>query len=192
METIIRYLSHPQVQIEEAKEIHLWSLDAIGRQRVDRLVKSNALKGTTRVISSMETKAIETAQPIADALGCDLEIRALMHENDRTATGFLPQDEFEKVADAFFAHPDESVRGWETANAAQARIVRAIEKCLKTQTEGHVLIVGHGGVGTLLFCALAGIPIARKHDQGAGGGWYFEFTDAARKPMAPWRRMENL
>lgn len=36
-------------------------------------------------------------------------------ENDRSSTGFLPPEEFEVVADAFFAQPGVSVRGWETA-----------------------------------------------------------------------------
>ena len=46
-------------------------------------------------------------------------------ENDRSATGFLPREEFWATADLFFAHPTESIRGWERAIDAQARIVAA-------------------------------------------------------------------
>ena len=67
------------------------------------------------IISSAEVKAVETAMPLAKALGCAHIIRDRMHENDRSATGFLPPDEFEAVADQFFAHPDMSTRGWGTA-----------------------------------------------------------------------------
>lgn len=157
------------------------------------LARSDALLGTKHVISSAETKAIETAAPLAEALGCHLVVREAMHENDRSATGFLPPDEFERVADQFFARPQESVCGWETADAAQARIVREVRDCLEQCKEGDVLLVGHGGVGTLLFCYLSGVPISRTFDQSVGGGGcYFEFTTKLGKPLAAWQPIEEL
>lgn len=101
-----------------------------------------------------ETKAIETAAPLAKAVRYLLEVREMMHENDRTATGFLPSNEFEAVADQFFAHPDDSVRGWETARAVQSRIVAEVKECLEKYRDGDLLFVDHGGVGSLLFCHL--------------------------------------
>jgi hypothetical protein len=44
------------------------------------------------------------------------------------ATGYLPKREFEAMVDAFFAQPQTSVRGWEPAADAQARIVCAVER----------------------------------------------------------------
>ncbi|MFZ5730653.1 MAG: histidine phosphatase family protein, partial [Pseudomonadota bacterium] len=94
-------------------------------------------------------------------------------ENDRSATGFVPPDPFERLADAFFAHPEESVRGWETAAAAQGRIVAATMEILQAHPgPGDVAIVAHGGVGTLLLCHLKGLPIARAHDQPHQGCWW--------------------
>ncbi|WP_367646840.1 histidine phosphatase family protein [Ruegeria arenilitoris] len=191
---IVRYLTHPQVQIDPAVDIPDWSLNDVGRSRVSRLAESlGVLRGTTRIISSQETKAIETAQPLAVALGLELEMRQDMHENDRSATGFLPPVEFEGVADQFFAHPNVSVRGWETASAAQDRIVRAVKSCLSEHGEGDILFVGHGGVGTLLFCALAQLPIDRRYDQGPGGGGnWFQFSTDDMKPLHGWRCIEEL
>ncbi|WP_246055046.1 histidine phosphatase family protein [Paracoccus gahaiensis] len=152
-----------------------------------------ALSGTRRVVSSDETKAIETASPLARALGVTLEIRPKMHENDRSATGFLPPSEFETVADQFFAEPTKSVRGWETAEDAQRRIVTEVEACLAGPQEGDVLVVGHGGVGTLLFCALSGSGIDRCFDQGpGGGGCWFAFDAQDRMPRRGWQPMEAL
>jgi broad specificity phosphatase PhoE len=88
-----------------------------------------------------------------------------MGENDRSATGFLPPSEFEATADRFFAEPDWSVRGWETARAAQARIVAAVRTAL-LDISGDALFVEHGGVGTLLYCALRRVEIDRRYDQG--------------------------
>lgn len=189
----IRYLSHPQVLIDPAKPIPEWSLNDVGAKRVLALAGSGALAGTEHVISSAETKAVETASPLAEALQCRLEIREAMHENDRTATGFLPPAEFEAVADQFFASPDVSVRGWETAKSAQDRIVKEVKECLLSCPTGDVLFVGHGGVGTLLLCYLSGLPIGREHDQGpGGGGCYFEFSQHRSAPNLRWRPLEHL
>ncbi len=169
-----------------------WSLSEKGRSRVNSLVQSNALRGIARVISSTETKAIETAAPLADRLGCALETREFMHENDRSSTGFLPPQEFESVADQFFAAPADSVRGWETALQAQRRIVAEIEHCLEPPASGDVLFVGHGGVGTLLLCHLLGVPISRELDQGPGGGGnYFRFRIDSCRVMHRWLPMEH-
>ncbi|MCP4070637.1 MAG: histidine phosphatase family protein [Hyphomicrobiales bacterium] len=170
MQRTIRYLSHPQILIDPRKPVPNWSLNDLGKKRVANLAKSDALVGTLHVVSSAETKATETAFPLAEALGCAEEIRADMHENDRSATGFLPAKEFEIVANRFFANPDESVRGWETAASAQARIVKEVVTFLRKHPDGDILFVGHGGVGTLLYCHLSGVPISRKYDQVPGGG----------------------
>jgi broad specificity phosphatase PhoE len=95
----IRYLTHPQVQIEPAVPVPDWRLSRRGRERVAALAATNALAGTTHIVSSAERKAVETAEPLAAALGIVIEIRDAMHENDRSATGFLPPAEFEIVAD---------------------------------------------------------------------------------------------
>ncbi|MDB6178726.1 phosphoglycerate mutase family protein [Paracoccus sp. Z330] len=194
MPATIRYLTHPQVLIEPNKDVRKWSLNQAGFDRVAALAaRPGALIGTGRVISSPEIKALETAAPLARALGLELETRPRMHENDRSATGFLPPEEFETVADQFFAAPDDSARGWETANQAQRRIVTEIQTCLATPGDGDVLFVGHGAVGTLLFCALSRIGIDRRYDQGPGGGGnWFEFDLQHQRPLQGWQPMEAL
>lgn len=194
MPPIARYLTHPQVLIDAEKEITRWSLSDAGRRRVEALAGSlGTLSSTMRVISSAETKALETVRPLASALGVSIEVRRLMHENDRSSTGFLPPDEFERVADQFFACPSERVRGWESAKTAQDRIVGDVESCLTGHIEGDVLFVGHGGVGTLLFCALADQRIDRRFDQGpGGGGCWFQFDIPQRKTTQGWQTMETM
>ncbi len=150
------------------------------------------MRATRRIISSTETKAVETASILAGALGLELETRAAMHENARSATGFLEPGEFETVANRFFAEPGKSVRGWERAVDAQARIVREVETVLADHQGGDVLIVGHGGVGTLLYCHFAGLPISRDHDQPPGGGNFFTVQRESCKVRHPWRPMEEL
>ena len=110
---------------------------------------------------------------------------------DRVAFSFVKLLRF--VADRFFAEPDQSVRGWETARAAQQRIVAEVEACLSDAPVGDILFVGHGGVGTLLYSALMGLPISRRYDQGPGGGGnWFAFPLDTRKPLSGWQPMERL
>ena len=146
-----------------------------------------------RIVSSGERKAIETGEILARHLRLAVEVRERMHENDRSATGFLPPPEFEAVADQFFANPHKSVRGWERAIDAQARLVRAVEEiAAKDKTSGAIAIVSHGAVGTLLYCHLAGEPIARRRDQPPnGGGNYYRFTLSPRAAHGWWHAIDG-
>ncbi len=189
---IVRYLTHPQVAIDPKVPVERWGLNETGSRRVVVLAASGVLGGTCLVISSGETKAIDTAAPLAAALGVEHRVREGMHENDRSATGFLPPAEFEEVADQFFARPEESIRGWERAVDAQARIVRETLAALAEAPAGDVLLVGHGAVGTLLMCHLAGWPIDRSRDQTGGGGNVFAFERDGLRLKHGWTPMEMM
>lgn len=188
----VLYLSHPQVHIDPDTPVPEWGLNGIGHARVAALAASGALHAVGAVFSSEETKAIETATPLAHAL--DLPVTQLpnSHENDRSATGYLAPDSFERTADAFFAHPETSIHGWETARDAQTRIRHAVDQALRLTPAETLLIVGHGAVGTLLWCALSGKPISRQHDQTGGGGNVFAFHPPDGPPDGPWRPLETL
>ncbi|HEV2158882.1 histidine phosphatase family protein [Bradyrhizobium sp.] len=190
--SIVRYLTHPQVQIDPDVPVPQWGLSPVGRARTEAVADASWLANTTQIISSGERKAVETAEIIAAELGITIDIREAMHENDRSATGFLKPTEFEAVADQFFAQPDISVRGWERAIDAQARIVCEAEAVLSRNRAGDVLFVGHGAVGTLLFCHVAGRPIDRAYDQPAGGGHVFAFARETRQILHGWRRLEEI
>lgn len=145
-----------------------------------------------RVVSSAERKAIETAEILSDHLSLRPEIRERMHENDRSATGFLPPSEFEAVANEFFAHPDQSIRGWERAIDAQTRIREEVDAVLAQHAQGDVAFVGHGGVGTLLLLSLSRQPISRAADQPAGGGNFFAFDPASLQVLHGWRPIDEI
>ncbi|MGI2032851.1 histidine phosphatase family protein [Rhizobium panacihumi] len=181
------YITHPQVRIDPTVPVPLWGLSDIGRARAEQAARSDWAKQLGRIVASDETKAIETAEILAAANDIPIMIAPDTHENDRSATGFLTQPEFEKAAAWFFANPQESFRGWERAVDAQARIVSAVERILSDHNpDMPIAFVGHGGVGTLLKCHLAGKPIARDGDQPAGGGNLFCFDLANRAISCDW------
>jgi broad specificity phosphatase PhoE len=186
------YITHPQVRIDPDVPVPQWGLSDLGRERTEKAATLGWAKQIGRVISSDETKAIETADILAEAADVPIEIVEGMHENDRSATGFLPPPEFEAAADWFFANPTESFKGWERAADAQARIVAAIEAILADHDPTvPIAFVGHGGVGTLLKCHLRQIPISRAEDQKGGGGNLFRITLADRAVSCDWTPIET-
>ncbi|MGB6117582.1 MAG: histidine phosphatase family protein [Mesorhizobium sp.] len=185
------YLTHPQIVIDPSIPVPDWSLSELGKARVSAILSKPWLARIGRIVSSEERKATQTAAMIADALSLGVETRAYMGENDRSATGFIPPEKFEAAADAFFGAPETSYRGWERAIDAQARIVAAVDAALRQDGATPVLFVGHGGVGTLLKCHLAGVPI-RRLVQPPGGGNIFAFDLADRRLLCDWTPMETF
>ncbi len=186
------YITHPQVRVDPDTPVPQWGLSDIGVSRARSASALPWVRRLRRIVSSAEIKAMETAAILAEAAGIDYETVDAMHENDRSATGFLSPSEFEKAADWFFAHPTESFRGWEKAIDAQRRIVRAVEAALAGHDPARpIAFVGHGGVGTLLKCHLAGVRISRSKDQPGGGGNLFAFSLADRRVTCDWTAMEN-
>jgi broad specificity phosphatase PhoE len=153
------------------------------------------VKEVRSIFASSERKARDGAQILADGLGLSgYAVVDDLGENDRSATGYLTNQEFEATVDAFFVHPQESVRGWEPAIIAQARIVGAVEKILSQPGDGDLAIIGHGGTGTLLYCHLAGLPVDRCYGQPAtnGGNW-FAFDRISRQLSDHgWRSIDPL
>ena len=186
------YLTHPQVEIDPAVPVARWPLNAQGRARAEMAARGAWAAGVTAIVSSEETKAVETAAIIGAALGVTPAARADMGENDRRSTGYLEAVAFEAMADRFFAAPDVSAEGWETARAAQARVLAAADDVLSGDLPpGDVLFVGHGAVGTLLMTALAGLEISRALDQPRGGGNVFSFDAATRRMLHRWLALED-
>jgi broad specificity phosphatase PhoE len=192
MTFVLRYLSHPQVQIDAKILVPEWGLSDIGVKRTNDIKTATALKSTSLIISSNEKKAIETAVLIAESLGLSVKIQKDLHENNRNSTGFLKPDEFEIVASQFFAEPEKNVRGWEKAIDAQSRIVSEVENIFSNHKGGDILMVGHGGVGTLLMCHFAGFPISRQYDQPSGGGNFFSVQLNSNELLHQWLPMEKL
>lgn len=190
MSTLV-YVTHPQVQVDASVPVPEWGLSDIGRVRAIAMLDQPWVGAIRRIVSSAERKAVETAEILARHLRLAVEVRQRMHENDRSATGFLPPPEFEAVADQFFANPYGSIRGWERAIDAQNRIVSEVDTVLATRQAGDIAVVGHGGVGTLLLLSLSGREISREPDQPPGGGNYFAFDIGARQVIHGWRPIDR-
>ncbi len=181
------FITHPEVTVDPATPVEQWSLSEAGLRSAHLLSGYAWTTALRHIVASEEHKAVQTAEVLATDLGLGYRTDAALGENDRSATGFLPPEEFESTADQFFAHPDRSVRGWETAGHAQHRVLAAVRSHLST-VSGGTAFVGHGGVGTLLLCDLMDVPISRQHDQ-PGQGSYFAFDPERWRAVHLWRRI---
>lgn len=183
----IVFLTHAQVTIDPDVPVPDWGLTDAGATRHARFAAMAHVAGVSAIFASAERKAREGAAPVADRLGLPVQVVPALGENDRSATGYLPADAFERLADRFFAEPDTAVEGWERARAAQARITAAIGTIAALdRTVGDILIVAHGAVGALWRCHLKGCEITRAEDQPAGGGCWFETRSATWPAPAAW------
>ncbi len=158
------------------------------------LLSQDWIPHVAAIYCSTEQKAVDGAEMLSAALGLPFSPVAALGENDRSTTGYLPKTEFEATANAFFARPCESIRGWERAIDAQARIRGAVEQIGSTAPGvGPIVVVSHGGVGTLLLCHLKGVPISRMEEQpGATGGNYFLFHMPTSTLVHGWKPIEAL
>jgi broad specificity phosphatase PhoE len=166
----VYFITHPDVEIDPATPVTDWRLNPRGKARMRDMLVRDWVAGIVHVASSREPKAMEGAAILAGHLNLEFVAYPGLGENDRSSTGYLPKPEFEAVADAFFARPRDSVRGWERAVDAQARIVSTMREVLRAAPSGDIAVVSHGGVGGLLLCHLLGSPISRVADQPSGSG----------------------
>lgn len=189
----VYFVTHPDVLIDPAVPVPEWPLSPRGHERMAYALALPWVSNVRAVWCSTERKARDGADMLAQHLGLPVAELAELGENDRSATGYLPRAEFEAVADLFFAHPDESVCGWEKAIDAQRRIVCAIKEVLVRSVScgGDVAVVSHGGVGTLLLCHLRGNLIGRQYDQPPNnGGNYFAFDAVTRQVHHGWKAID--
>ena len=185
----LHFVSHPEVVIDPTRPVPRWHLSDVGIARARAFARSATMRAITAVWASTETKAIECAGIVAGAHGLTVWEHKGLDENDRSVTGFLPPHEFQKVADEFFARPHESIRGWERAIDVQRRVVAAFDEIAARASEGDIAIVAHGGVGTLLYCHLAGVDISRSYDQ-PSQGHYWSCTLPSRVILHAWKPID--
>ncbi|WP_324024606.1 histidine phosphatase family protein [Maribacter sp. BPC-D8] len=185
----ILFITHANVVVDPNKPVPEWGLSQKGKERHLLFNSNTETKNITAVYASYEQKAIDGGLILSNHLGIALQKIESLKENDRSSTGFLYEEEFQATANDFFANPNQSIRGWEKAINAQNRIVSAMKNIISTdKSSGDIAVVAHGGVGTLLFCFLAGKEISRQYDQPPnGGGNFFTFYIDNFEIIHDWR-----
>jgi broad specificity phosphatase PhoE len=134
-------------------------LSEIGRAQAEALAGALADSQAVRVVSSPLRRAIQTAAPIADGLGCDVEIEAGLIELDygawdgRSLADVSAADWGRWRSDPLFAPP-----GGETLAAVRARV----DGWLRHELAGSepIIAVSHVSPIKAAVCAALGVDDA--------------------------------
>ncbi len=146
------FVKHSLPEIVPDKPSNQWQLGEEGRIRCVSLTEELAPYRPDIIVSSIEPKARETAELIADVLGLTYQTVEDLHEHQRDNEIFDKSDvDFQKKTAQFFAYPDRLVYGSETGDQAYLRFSTAVKNVVESYHNNRVVIVTHGTVISLLL-----------------------------------------
>ncbi|MCL5745502.1 MAG: histidine phosphatase family protein [Acidobacteria bacterium] len=141
-------------------------LNEEGRAQAGRLADRLANTGISVLYSSPLERALETAAPLAERLGLEVQIRDALGEiRFGEWTGHyiedLRQDPLWQHYNAF--RSSTRAPGGESMLDVQLRIVTEIESLRRQHTDGTIAIVSHGDAIRAAVLHYAGIPLDLMH-----------------------------
>ncbi len=122
-----------------------WGLAHLGQEQAQKLAAQPFWADVGLICTSLEPKAVQTAQIVAEQHALPVEPSFDLHELRRTG----PVADYTAAVDAVLSNPSSSVQGWEPAAEAQTRIVVAVERLLMLHERSTLAVVTHGLVLTL-------------------------------------------
>ncbi len=142
-------------------------LTELGKQQAAEAAEGLKGKGITRIISSNLSRAKDTAQIIADALG-GIEIEAWedlreFNYGDMEGSAYMPGEQN--------LSRSVSAKTGDTMPETEARMKRVLEKIYALPKDEKVLLVGHNTATCLLFATAAGKG-ADEYVAARDDGWY--------------------
>jgi broad specificity phosphatase PhoE len=172
MSRFVWIITHADVVIDPQVPVPDWGLNPRGAARHAALAGTwNRTRPAPDAVWSAPSARRATAPRIlAGAFGLTARTDADLGENDRSATGFIPEPEFSGVADS--SSPIRT-RAFAAGNARATRrrgSWRRWRVVAKTQGTGEIAIVTHGAVSTLLALRAARSSDRRNLGPGIAGG----------------------
>lgn len=142
-------VKHSLPEIDPSVPANEWILSDEGRRRAWILGEQLGRYNPDRVVSSIEPKAIETAEIASGSLKIPLEIVEVLHEHERANVGFLETERFEQSIRRLYEQPSELVFGEEMADSAHDRFSMAVNRLMDCYPKENIAIVTHGTVLSL-------------------------------------------
>lgn len=145
-------VKHSAPVVDPSVSAKRWRLSDDGRALAVRLAEHLRAYVPTRVVTSIEPKALETGELLAEALGLPMEPAEGLEEQNRSVLGFLPWEDVQAGVARLFELPDEPVFGRESAKAATDRFAAALGRVLRGG--GMPVVVAHGTVISLYLASV--------------------------------------
>ena len=131
-----------------------------GRAQAERLAGWLAAETVDHVVTSPMRRAVETAAPLAAALGLEPEVDDRISEYDRHADHYIPVEELRVTGDDRWTAMIEGrwqEFGADDPEVFRARVVAALEDTVAAHPGERVVLVGHGGVINVYTAHVLGI-----------------------------------
>ena len=84
------------LRVENSDTVADPALSPIGLEQARRLAAWLGCEPITRIVSSPKRRAVETATPLAETLGLDVEVIQEFSEIDRSSDTYIPVEELRK------------------------------------------------------------------------------------------------
>jgi len=146
-------IRHAHTQ-QTALPVETWPLSELGHQQAHKLAELPFWQDVHIICTSVEPKAIQTAQIVAERHDLPVEPSFDLRELRRPGD---PVGDYESVVRQVLENPTRSVNGWEPAGEAQTRIMTAVERLLMLHENKTLAVVSHGLVLTLYLAYLTDV-----------------------------------
>lgn len=144
---------------------HGGSLTPLGRKQARELAAALAGERVARVWCSPLSRAVQTAEIVAGALGVDVVVREGLREYGVGALAGTTAHEkgyFEAVFRRWVdGDPDAAIDGGERIDDVVARVQAVLEEVADEHRGETALVVSHGGAMLATLPQLAGLPRSR-------------------------------
>jgi probable phosphoglycerate mutase len=135
------------------------SLSARGREQAAAVAKDLIGCGATVLYASDLNRTMQTAAPIAQALGLEIiKEPALRERNFGIIQGRL-YDEVAEIMHEWWTRHDEEIEGGETNRQMYARVAAFLDALRAAPPSQNIVLVSHGGTINMALAYLAGISI---------------------------------
>jgi broad specificity phosphatase PhoE len=152
---LIRHALPLRSEPGQGSDVHL---SDEGVEQAARLPEALKRFPLSRLVSSPQQRSIQTAQPVADALGLPVEIDDRLAEYDRDMTVYVPIEQIRAENPEEWARlADGHLPSGVDEDAFRARITAAIDDVVAAADhEDTVAVFSHGGVINVLLHEILG------------------------------------
>jgi broad specificity phosphatase PhoE len=149
---------HAITQPQPGISPHAWTLTDEGREKAQALAERLCRFHASRILSSDEPKAVETAQVLASHLSnISITLHEALRETHRTTVPFHRDVEsFKRAIRSAMQHPHRKLYGDESFQAAQGRFTQAIDQLVDADDQAAI-VVSHGTILALYLASLTGL-----------------------------------
>jgi broad specificity phosphatase PhoE len=152
---LIRHALPLRSEPGQGSDVHL---SDEGVEQAGRLPEALKRFPLSRLVSSPQQRSIQTAQPVADALGLPVDVDDRLAEYDRDMTVYIPIEQIKAENPEEWARlADGHLPSGVDEDAFRARITAAIDDVVAAADhEDTVAVFSHGGVINVLLHQILG------------------------------------